>query len=163
MVDIKDFNVSISTNVAMFFLSFVAPGFLIVFLLSPQLFNDMDFWKLFIFSSSITVPPFAFALMFAASAYFNIVRDYPDRPDYAVSWGGPREWYLRLGFNNSISMYVNALLIWTFDFGVKGFVICGVITTVLNIVSEIYLYLRFTRNPEGSKHLWLSSLNALLK
>jgi hypothetical protein len=160
MVDLKDFNVSVSTYVAIFFLSFVAPGFLIVFLIDSQMFIAMDFWKLFILASSLAVPPFAFTMMFAASTYFHVLKNYPG---YEDKWGGPREWYIRLGFSNSLSMYFIALLMWFFDFGVRGFVLGGVIVTALNIVTEFGYLALFIRNPDGFSHGWLSALNRVLK
>jgi hypothetical protein len=160
MVDLKDLNASVSTNIAIFFMSFVAPGFLIVFLINEQLFLSMDFWKLFILSTAITVPAFAFTVLVAASTYFHVLQNYPG---HEVKWGGPREWYIRLGFGNSLSMYSIALLVWIFDFGVRGFIVCGVITVFLNVITEFYYLWLFIRDPESFNHGWLSAVNRLLK
>lgn len=160
MVDLKDLNISISTNVAIFFMSFVAPGFLIVFLVNHQLFNSMDFWKLFIISTAITIPSFAFTVLIAASTYFHVLKNYPGHED---KLGGPREWYIRLGFGNSLSMYSIALVVWIFELGSRGFVICGVVVVFLNIITEFYYLFSFIRDPDGFNQGWLSAVNRLLK
>lgn len=160
MVDLKDLNISISTNIAICFISFVAPGFLIVYLLNHELFGVMEFWKLFIFASAITLPTFLFTLLFTVSMRFELAKGHAE---HVEKWGGPREWFIRLGFGNSLSMYTLALIIWWFDLGVRGFIVGAIFTVVLNIVAEFYYFINFIRNPSEFKHGWLSALTSLLR
>ncbi|WP_060482690.1 hypothetical protein [Pseudomonas sp. NBRC 111119] len=160
MIDLKDVNVSFSANAASFFFAFLAPGFLILFLLKPQLFIMLEFWKLFVLASAITAPPFLVAMLFSASAYFNLLRSHPGHID---KWGGPREWYLRLAINHAVSMFLIALLLWAFEFSVKGYVIAGCVLTASNFISEMYYFLRFTRDPDNFDYGWFNSIRSLVE
>lgn len=159
-MDVKDLNIGIALNVSVFFLGFVAPGFLIFYLLSPSLFMALDFWKLFMLATSITVPTFVLHLMMALCIYFSLQEHFPN---YVHKWGGPREWYIRVGFGNSINMYGVALLIWIFDFGVKGFVVCCTINIAISSLMEFRHFIRFARDPEGFNYGFLPSLPTFIR
>jgi len=159
MVDLKELNLSITTNIAVFGFSFLAPGFLVVFLIKPELFLALDFWKLLVLSLALTAPTFVFPLLLSASIYLNILKSHPDDAD---SWGGPREWYLRLGFNNSCSMFMICLIVWSFGLGVKGFVTCGAIATAMHMIGEFFLFCRFLRDPAGFTHGWGAAIARMM-
>lgn len=159
MIDLKGWNTSISVNAASFFFAFVAPGFLIFFLLKPQLFVSLDFWKLLILAPAITAPPFLVTLLFAAAAYLNLLKKHPE---YVANWGGPHEWFLRLSFNNSMWMFSIALLIWVFNFSVKGYVISVGVVMFSNLVSETYYFIRFVRDPQNFDYEWFKSIWSFL-
>lgn len=160
MIDVKDLNIGVALNVSVFFLGFVAPGFLIFYLLSSTLFVALDFWKLFVLATSITIPTFAFHLMIALCVYFNLQEHFPD---FSYKWGGPREWYVRVGFGNSINMYTIALLIWIFDLSAKGFIIACVVQIAISSLTEFKHFIRFSRDPENFNYGFLSSLSTFIK
>ena len=160
MIDVKDLNFGVALNVSVFFLGFVAPGFLIFYLLNPSLFLALDVWKLFVLATSITIPTFVFHLMIALCIYFNL---QDDSPDFAHKWGGPREWYVRAGFGNSLNMYTIALLIWVFDFGVKGFIVSCIVHIAISTFTELGHFIRFLRDPESFNYGFLSSISTFIK
>jgi hypothetical protein len=160
MVDLKELDLPIASNIAVFVFSFLAPGFLVVFLIKPELFIGLDFWKLLVLSLALTTPTFVFPLLVAASIYLTVLKSHPEEAD---GWGGPREWYLRLGFNNSCSIFVICLIVWSFGLGVRGFVTCGAIATAMHIVGEFFLFWRFLRDPSGFTHGWGAAIARMMK
>ncbi|WP_419793609.1 hypothetical protein MYA83_17375 [Pseudomonas palleroniana] len=153
--DLKKLDVSLSTNVAIFFLSFIAPGFLIFYRCEPETFLSIDVSKLIVLALAISSPTFVFPFVFTALFAKIIAAQMPgSRP----LWGAPLDWYLRHGVGNALNMYTIIAVVWIFDLGISFISWLILFTVILNLLVEVVVYCLFVKNPSNLHSVWFEPL-----
>ncbi|MFN3769040.1 MAG: hypothetical protein ACK4TD_11760 [Ectopseudomonas guguanensis] len=135
---------NVAINIGVFMFSFVCPGFLLWYLISPDLFIKLDFLKLFVLGVAISAPTFFVPYMFSFICFLMMKKNGADRVEL---YGGPKSWYLRHGMNNAVNMYIVVALCYLFGTdGVRLF--CFIMgMAIFGVVQEIYNAFKFARDP----------------
>ncbi|MNB78357.1 hypothetical protein D3C75_250590 [compost metagenome] len=154
--DLKKLNVSLSTNLAIFFFSFVAPGFLIFYKCEPETFLSIDVSKLIVLAIAISSPTFIFPLVFTALFANVIAREMPDK---RYLWGTPTDWYLRHGAGNALNMYTIIAVIWIFDLGGSWVFWLILFNVLLNLMVESVSLKIFLKSPSNKYSVWFEHLS----
>lgn len=157
IVDLKKLNVSLSANLAIFFFSFVAPGFLIFYKYEPEIFLSIDVSKLIILSIAISSPTFIFPMVCTALFGTIIAKGMPDK---RYLWGTPTDWYLRHGAGNALNMYTVIAVIWIFDLGSSWVFWLILVNVFLNVIVEALSLADFLRSPSDKHSVWFEHLSA---
>ncbi|WP_130900535.1 hypothetical protein [Pseudomonas sp. Sample_11] len=155
--DLKKLNVSLSANLAIFFFSFVAPGFLIFYNYKPESFLSIDVIKLIILAIAVSSPTFIFPMVFTALFANLIAREMPDK---RYLWGTPTDWYLKHGAGNALNMYTIIAVIWVFNLGGSWVFWLILFTVVLNLVVEAITYKIFKKTPTSQHSIWFEHFAA---
>ncbi|WP_397469641.1 hypothetical protein [Pseudomonas sp. DD1] len=156
--DLKKLDVSLSTNLAIFFLSFVAPGFLMFYQYEPVTFLSIDFSKLIVLAVAISSPTFVFPFVFTALFAKMIARWMPDKRDL---WGTPTDWYLRHGAGNALNMYTMIAAVWLFDLGISFVSWLILFTVILNLLLEFAVLWFFIKRPSSVHSIWFEPIRAV--
>lgn len=139
-------------NTGIFFLSFLCPGFLLWFVVAPELIVKLDFLKLCVLSVAVSAPPFV-AGYFMSLTIYSVLKHRKHL--FLSRYGDHADWYFRHGVGNALNMYTVVFLTYTFN--LSGFSIALVIlgSFLINIIAEIMQMARFLRDPAGlaSAHL----------
>lgn len=149
--DLKKLDVALSTNLAIFFFSFVAPGFLIFYKYEPETFLSIDVFKLVVLAIAISSPTFIFPFVFTA-IYANVIAK--NMPDQRYLWGAPSDWYLKHGAGNALNMYTIIAAILVFDLSGSWLFWLIVFTVFLNLIVETAVVLRFMKHPSNVHSVW---------
>jgi hypothetical protein len=155
--DLKKLDVSLSTNLAIFFFSFIAPGFLIFYQYESGTFLSIDFSKLIVLAIAISSPTFVFPIVFTAFFAQVVAAKMPDK---RYLWGTPTDWYLRHGVGNALNMYTIIATVWVFDLKVSFISWLILFTVILNLVSESINLRMFLKNPTARNSIWFELLKA---
>lgn len=155
--DLKKLNVSLSANLAIFFFSFVAPGFLIFYNYEPESFLSIDVIKLIILAIAVSSPTFIFPMVFTALFANLIAKEMPDK---RYLWGTPTDWYLKHGAGNALNMYTIIAVIWVFDLGGSWVFWLILFTVLLNLVVEAITYKVFKKSPTSQHSIWFEHFAA---
>lgn len=135
-----------ATNIGIFLLSFLCPGFLLLNLAVPNLVVELDFLKLCVMSVAISAPTFVLPYIFSASAYKVM---WGIGFEQAGKYGGPVRWYITHGVNNALSMYVVVAFFCFLTPELKSVFYVILSMSVLNVLMELITIIRFMRNPNG--------------
>lgn len=154
--DLKKLNISLSTNLAIFFFSFVAPGFLIFYKYEPEAFVSIDVSKLIVLAIAISSPTFIFPLVFTALFANVIAREMPDK---RYLWGTPTDWYLKQGAANALNMYTIIAVIWVFDLAGTWVFWLMLFNVFLNLMVETLSFLSFLKCPSNKHSVWFENLS----
>lgn len=149
--DLKKLDVSLSTNLAIFFFSFVAPGFLIFYQYQPETFLTIDVSKLIVLAIAISSPTFVFPFVFTALFANMIARLMPAQ---RYLWGTPTDWYLKHGAGNALNMYTMIAAVWVFDLSGSYLFWLILFTVALNLVVETAALLMFIKKPSSQHSVW---------
>lgn len=149
--DLKKLDVTLSANLAIFFFSFVAPGFLIFYKYEPEIFLSIDVFKLVVLAIAISSPTFVFPFVFTA-LYANVIAK--DMPDQRYLWGAPSDWYLKHGVGNALNMYTIIATILIFDLSGSWLLWLIMFTVFLNLIVETAVLLRFKKHPSSVQSVW---------
>lgn len=149
--DLKKLDVSLSTNLAIFFFSFVAPGFLVFYRYKTEMFLSVDVSKLIVLAVAISSPTFVFPFVFTA-LFATVVAE--KMPDKRYLWGTPTDWYLRHGVGNALNMYTIIGAVWLFNLGVSFVFWFMLFTVLLNLVMECNTLRLFLKNPSSVHSIW---------
>ncbi|MFI8746933.1 hypothetical protein ACIGKL_17445 [Pseudomonas sp. NPDC077186] len=134
----------VATNLGVLIFSFVCPGFLLWYLISPELFVALDFLKLLVLAVAVSAPTFIVPYMISFAFFLVMKKKVVDGVEL---YGGPKSWYLRHGINNAMHMYaIVALCYW---FGASGgrLLVFVLIVIVFSVLAEMYSSVMFLRNP----------------
>jgi len=149
--NVDKIKLSVAANIGACVFGLVIPGFLMIFVWAPDLFERLDFWKLFVLSVSACLP--TFLLPFGLSGLFHRLLCH-HRPDDVMLWGRPVDWYLRHAFNNSLNMYTVILVGWLLGFTVLGVVWFLVFCGLLMAAVEFGHLLMFNKRPSALYNVW---------
>ncbi|MDP9940641.1 hypothetical protein [Ectopseudomonas alcaliphila] len=134
----------IATNLGVLIFSFVCPGFLLWYLISPELFVALDFSKLLVLAVAVSAPTFIAPYMISL-AFFLIMKKRA--VDGAELYGGPKSWYLRHGINNAMHMYLIVALCYWLGAGGGRLLVFVLLVIIFSVVAEMYSSIMFVRNP----------------
>lgn len=134
----------IATNLGVLIFSFVCPGFLLWYLISPELFVALDFLKLLVLAVAVSAPTFIAPYMISL-AFFLIMKK--KAVDGVELYGGPKSWYLRHGINNAMHMYLIVALCYWLGAGGGRLLIFVLLVIIFSVVAEMYSSIMFVRNP----------------
>lgn len=135
----------IATNLGVLIFSFVCPGFLLWYLISPELFVALDFLKLLVLAVAVSAPTFIAPYMISF-AFYSVMKN--KGLDDLSLYGGPKAWYLRHGINNALNMYAVVALCYWFGAG-GGKFFCFVLGVILSsALFEILVSVMFIKNPK---------------
>lgn len=154
LMDFQNFDkikLSVAANVGAGVFGLIVPGFLMIFVWAPALFERLEFWKLLVLSVSACLP--TFLLPFGVSGIFHRILCH-DRPDHVELWGTPVDWYLRHAFNNSLNMYAIILMGWLLNLTVLGVVWFIVLCALMMTAVEWVNLLMFKRRPTALYSVW---------
>ncbi|NWD99675.1 MULTISPECIES: hypothetical protein [Pseudomonas] len=154
--DLKKLNISLSANLAIFFFSFIAPGFLIFYKYEPEAFISIDVSKLIILAIAISSPTFIFPLVLTA-LFANLIAE--DMPDKRYLWGTPTDWYLKHGAGNALNMYTIIGVLWIFDLGGSWVFWLILLNVVLNLIVESLSFKIFLKSPSSKNSIWFENLS----
>jgi len=154
--DLKKLNVSLSANLAIFFFSFVAPGFLIFYKYEPESFISIDVSKLIVLAIAISSPTFIFPLVLTA-LFANVIAGV--MPDKRYLWGTPTDWYLKHGAGNALNMYTIIGVIWVFDLDGSWVFWLILLNIFLNLMVEALSFKIFLKSPSNKHSVWFESLS----
>lgn len=143
---------TIALNTGIFVFSFLCPGFLLWFVVAPELIVQLDFLKLCVLSVAVSAPPFV-AGYFMSLIIYSVLKH--QKQVLLHHYGDHADWYVRHGVGNAFNMYTVVFLTYTFN--LSGFAIALVIlgSFFINIIAEVVQMARFLRDPAGlaSAHL----------
>lgn len=154
-MDIQNFekiNFSVAANVSVGLAGLVIPGFLLLYIYDPGLFERLDFIKLLVLSVSACLP--TFLVPYGLSSLIHRVISHV-RPDVLDLWGTPVDWYIRHAFSNSLNMYTGILLVWYFELGSSGIVWMVLGGVIFNVLMEWLHFKRFLNSPTSLYSIWL--------
>lgn len=144
----------IATNIGIMIFSFVCPGFLLWYLISPELFVALDFLKLLVLAVAVSAPTFIVPYMVTLICYLVMKKKNVSSIEL---YGGPRNWYLRHGINNAMNMYaIVALSYWFGASGGKLLVFIFIVITVSSVF-ELFKSVRFVMDPSEANSITLFS------
>ena len=149
--DLKKIDVTLSANLAIFFFSFIAPGFLIFYKFDPEAFLSIDVFKLVVLAIAISSPTFVFPFVFTA-LYANVIAK--NMPDQRYLWGAPSDWYLKHGVGNALNMYTIIATILVFDLSGSSLLWLIMFTVFLNLIVETAILLKFMKHPTNMHSVW---------
>jgi len=149
---IDKINFSVSSNVTIFLVSFVVPGFLFWYAYEPALFERLDFFKLLMLSVAVCLPTFLINFGTTALMQRGISHSYPDIIEL---WGAPVDWYVRHGFNNAINLYTIVFFMWLFDLRAFGVACLFLSFIAFNFLLEVATYKMFLKRPSTLWGVWL--------
>ena len=143
--DLKHINQNTAAAVAIFFLSFIGPGFLILYVYKPQLINTLDTVKILIFSGALSAP--TFIVPFFISAIIDVVLSGMGKIERG-QYGNYAEWYFRHGITNCFNLYLTIFVSYFANFRFSTF--CWMMATLLfiTILSEFWNMKNILKNPD---------------
>jgi len=143
--EVKKLDSSTATALAVFFICFIAPGFLTVFHFKRELFLDLVTVKLIILSISISAPGFFVPyLMTVITEAVLLHKDKINKGQIGTNVG----WYRKHGINNAINIYIMLFISYVFSLSFIWFVwffIIGIISTSL---FEIFHLIKMSEKPD---------------
>lgn len=143
---------NIALNTGIFVFSFLCPGFLLWFIVAPDLIVKLDFLKLCVLSVAVSAPPFV-AGYFMSLTIYSVLKH--QKQVFLNRYGDHADWYVRHGVGNALNMYT--VVFFTYTFNLNGFAVALVIlgSFFINIIAEVVQMARFLRDPAGlaSAHL----------
>ncbi|KAB7702087.1 hypothetical protein GBN33_03160 [Plesiomonas shigelloides] len=143
--DLKSIDTNAAVIISVFFVSFIAPAFLLIFKLNRQVFIDLDTIKLIILSISITSPSFLFLFIVTWIADIVLVqlKHYP--PGHL---GTMADWFVLQGISNTSILYIVSFFAYAFDLNSKSVVwwIAGLL--VLYTMHEFWRVLVVAKRPD---------------
>lgn len=154
--DLDRISPSLAVNLAVFFLSFLGPGFLFWYVYDHALFERLEFLKLMVLALAVSAP--TFLVPFILSALFKRVLDV--RSFEGVGhYGNVVDWYLRHGVGNALNMYTIIIFVFWFDMSSRAIVFLVLGTIALNVIAELLVFIKLIRSPENSNAIWFPRLD----
>lgn len=136
---------SFLVNFGVFIFSFLCPGFLLWYLYAPELIERLDFLKLCVLAVGVSSPTFVIPYALTALIHRILVLKRVDRIEL---YGGYADWYTRHALINALNMYMLVVFSFLFDIGKMVFVIIIFGVILMGIAYEIYLLIRFLKDPD---------------
>ncbi|EJG1918416.1 hypothetical protein BS046_RS23460 [Vibrio parahaemolyticus] len=143
--------------ISVFFVSFIAPAFLLIYKLNKPIFIQLDTIKLIILSISIASPSFLFLFIvtWVSDAVLVHFKYYP-----AGHLGTMADWFVLQGMSNTSILYIVSFLTYAFDLTVKSVVWWMVGLIVLYTIHEFWRVLVVAKRPEFKASALRMSPNA---
>lgn len=140
----------VATNLGIMTFSFICPGFLLWYMISPTLFVELDFLKLLVLSVAVSAPTFVVPYILSF-CFFAIMKGRGQ--EKLELYGGPRSWYLRHGINNALSMH--AIVALSYCFGASGgrLLLFVAVAVLFGVLHEVYYSVRFAINPSKNNSM----------
>lgn len=142
---------TIASNLGIFLISFLCPGFVLIYVVSPDLFIAIDFLKLSVLAVSISCPTFIVPFIVTALFYRGLRLVDFDNIEY---FGSPVDWYLRHGMTNALNMYLIVVLAAVFDLDVIALVVIAFLIIVVNLCIDVFVCIRFIKKPSINSSFW---------
>ncbi|AZT83280.1 hypothetical protein EHN06_06800 [Marinobacter sp. NP-4(2019)] len=142
--EVKSLNPSSAVLLAIFFVSFIAPAFLLIYRLNPELFLQIDTAKLLILAVSLTSPSFL-ALFFITWVADLVLTNmgYHERGHL----GSFVDWFVTHGISNTTILYLVTFITYAFGLGVKGVIWWMVGLVSFYMVFELWRVLVVAKGP----------------
>jgi hypothetical protein len=109
--EIKWLNANSAVILAIFFVSFIAPAFLLIYRLNPDLFLALDTTKLIVLSISVTSP--SFLALFIVTWIFDTVLTHMGYHKKG-HLGTYTDWFVTHGISNTTIMYTVCFIVYAF-------------------------------------------------
>jgi hypothetical protein len=117
--ELKHLDVGKAALAAVFFMGFLAPGFLTVFALNQEIFLAADFFKLAVLSVAITSPSFLF-LFITTLVSERVAVSMSFLPKGRL--GGFKDWFITHSVSNATIFYTVLLIRFIFGLTTTGFI-----------------------------------------
>lgn len=137
---------TIALNTGIFIFSFLCPGFLLWFIIAPELIVKLDFLKLCVLSVAVSAPTFV-AGYFMSLIVYSVLKH--NKNEHIDRYGDHADWYVRHGIGNALNMYTVVFFTYILNLTGIGIVLLILSSFVLNIIAEIVQMARFLRDPAG--------------
>ncbi|MBD9632283.1 hypothetical protein [Pseudomonas sp. PDM19] len=132
---------------AIFFFSFLAPGFLFWYIHTPELFLKIEFSKLIALSIAITAPTF-FVPFVITGVIYKILKERI--PEQIEGYGEQVDWYVRHGWTNALNMYLLVAIFYLFKAQGNTILLTIFLVIIVNIAFEFLLMIGYIKNPKDS-------------
>lgn len=146
--EVKKIDAPTATAVSVFFVCFLAPGFLTLFYFKKDLFLNLETVKLIILSVSISAPGFFipyFITFITASVLKH--KGIIGQNQLGTNVG----WYRKHGINNAINMYLILFISYVFSLSFIWFAWLFLATILVSALFEIFHLNKLSKDPE--KHV----------
>ncbi|EJG1717161.1 hypothetical protein [Vibrio parahaemolyticus] len=155
--DLKSLDTNAVVIISVFFVSFIAPAFLLIYKFNKPIFIQLDTIKLIILSISIASPSFLFLFIvtWVSDAVLVHFKYYP-----AGHLGTMADWFVLQGMSNTSILYIVSFLTYAFDLTVKSVVWWMVGLIVLYTIHEFWRVLVVAKRPEFKASALRMSPNA---
>ncbi|WP_219722056.1 hypothetical protein, partial [Vibrio parahaemolyticus] len=155
--DLKSLDTNAVVIMSVFFVSFIAPAFLLIYKLNKPIFIELDTIKLIILSISLTSPSFLFLFMvtWIADVVLVQLKHYP--PGHL---GTMADWFVLQGMSNTSILYIVSFLTYAFDLTLKSVVWWMAGLLVLYTVHEFWRVLVVAKRPEFKASALRTTQNA---
>ena len=143
--DLKGLNTNAAVLIAIFFVAFIAPAFLLIYRFNNDLFVKLDTVKLIILSVSITSPSFIFLFVttWVADAV-TVHMGYHEKGHL----GTMTDWFVTHGISNTTILYIVTFLTYAFDLQIKTVVWCLLGLLFLYTIHEFWRVLFVAKGPK---------------
>ena len=142
---LKHLNQNTAAAVAIFFLSFIGPGFLILYVFKPHLIDSLDTVKILIFSGALSAP--SFIVPFFVSVIIDVVLSGMGKMQRG-QYGNYAEWYFKHGITNCFNLYLTIFISYFGNFRFSTFCWIMAILLFIMIIIEFWSMIDLIRHPE---------------
>lgn len=142
--DLKALDTNASALIAIFFASFIAPAFLLIYRLNPELFTSIDTFKLIILSISIATP--SFVVLFIVTWVADVVLTHTEYQKEG-HLGTMADWFVTHGISNTVILYFVTFLAYAFSFSLKAVVWWMATLVFFNVAHEIWRVTIVAKGP----------------
>ncbi|WP_417421705.1 hypothetical protein [Halomonas sp.] len=146
--DVKGLNTNSVVILAIFFVSFIAPAFLLIYRLNPELFLAIDATKLIILSISVTSP--SFLALFIVTWVGDTVLTHMGYHEKG-HLGTYLDWFVTHGISNTTIMYTVCFIVYAFGISSATAVWWIIGLVVFYIVFEFWRILIVAKSPHFKK------------
>lgn len=146
--EVKGLNANSAVILAIFFVSFIAPAFLLIYRLNPDLFLALDTTKLIVLSISVTSPSFLALFIFTWVADTVLTHmGYHEKGHL----GTYVDWFVTHGISNTTIMYTVCFIVYAFGISSASVVWWLIGLVVLYIAFEFWRVLIVAKGPNFKK------------
>jgi len=143
--EVKKIDAPTAISVAVFFVCFLAPGFLTLFHFQRDLFINLDTFKLIILAVSISAPGF-FVPYFITYLTVSVLKhkEVIGQNELGTNVG----WYRKHGINNAINMYLILFISYVFSLSFIWFAWLFLACIIFGALFEMFNLIKLSNNPE---------------
>lgn len=146
--ELKGLNANSAVILAIFFVSFIAPAFLLIYRLNPELFLTLDTTKLIVLSISFSSQ--SFLALFIVTWISDTVLTHMGYHEKG-HLGTYVDWFVTHGISNTSIMYTVCFIVYVFGISSASAVWCLIGLVIPYIVFEFWRVIIVAKGPNFKK------------
>lgn len=146
--EVRRLNANSAVLLAIFFVSFIAPAFLLIYRINPELFLALDTTKLVVLSISVTSPSFLVLFCFTWVADTVLTHMGYHKKGHLGTYV---DWFVTHGISNTTIMYTICFIVYAFDISSACVIWWLIGLLVLYLIFEFWRVLIVAKGPNFKK------------